>query len=140
MANWIPILILIPFVFSVVLMLGRNLGGNAARWIGLVGTLVTLTGCLAISGAYYKYISEGPPSVKTDDAGNPIAMCSNLPGRLFAKLDKLIEFQKIAWGITTNGQLGKHNQLNALGFGLFNMRNDLVGVVFKIANMIVELC
>jgi NADH-quinone oxidoreductase subunit M len=77
MANWIPILILIPFVFSVVLMLGRNLGGNAARWIGLVGTLVTLTGCLAISGAYYKYISEGPPSVKTDDAGNPITMPVN---------------------------------------------------------------
>src|SRR5690348_12678753 len=72
MANWIPILILIPFVFSVVLMLGRNLGGNAARWIGLVGTLATLTACLAISGAYFRFISENPASVSTDDAGNVV--------------------------------------------------------------------
>jgi len=77
MANWIPILILIPFLFSVVLMLGRNLGGNAARWIGLIGTLVTLTGCLAVSGAYYKFVSEGPAPVKTDVTGAPVAMPVN---------------------------------------------------------------
>jgi NADH-quinone oxidoreductase subunit M len=72
MANWIPILILIPFVFSVALLLCRKLGGNAARWIGLVGTLVTLTGCLALSGAYYKFISDGPPQVKTTPRGERI--------------------------------------------------------------------
>jgi len=77
MANWLPILILIPFLFSAALMLGRNLGGNAARWIGLIGTLVTLTGCLAISGAYYKYVSEGPLPVPTDKAGNPVQMPVN---------------------------------------------------------------
>jgi NADH-quinone oxidoreductase subunit M len=66
MNHWIPILILIPFVFSVALMLGRNLGGNAARWIGLAGTLFTLTGCLAISGAYYRTISESPKPVSAD--------------------------------------------------------------------------
>ncbi len=77
MAYWIPILILIPFVFSVVLLLGRKLGGNAARWIGLVGTLATLTGCLAISGAYYKFISDGPPPVAFNAAGQPIEMPVN---------------------------------------------------------------
>ena len=71
MPYWIPILILIPFVFAVVLMLGRNLGGNVARWIGLGGTLVTLMGCLALSGAYYRLINEGP-IVPHDKQGRPV--------------------------------------------------------------------
>ncbi len=77
MEKWIPILILIPFVFSMVLLFGRALGGNAARWIALMGTLVTLLGCLALSGAYYRFISEGPAPVVTNAQGQPVDMPVN---------------------------------------------------------------
>ncbi|HVJ69869.1 MAG TPA: NADH-quinone oxidoreductase subunit M [Caulifigura sp.] len=67
---WLPILISIPLAFSAVLMLARNFGGNAARWIALVGTLVTLTACLALSGAYYRFVTEFPAAT-VDSAGQP---------------------------------------------------------------------
>jgi NADH-quinone oxidoreductase subunit M len=76
MANWIPVLILTPLVFSVVLMLGRNLGGNAARWIALTGTLVTLVGCLVLSGAYYRFIKDGPKAT-VDARGRAVEMPVN---------------------------------------------------------------
>jgi NADH-quinone oxidoreductase subunit M len=109
MANWIPILILIPFVFSVAILLARNLGGNAARWLGLVGTLVTLTGCLAIGGAYFRFVRENPTSAVTDDAGNVIER-------------------------PVNPQLNWHyNWLNLSGPGIQGSRNHATRLDFHLA-------
>jgi NADH-quinone oxidoreductase subunit M len=60
MANWIPILIALPFGAALIVGMLRSAGGGAARWVALFGTLATLLAALSVTGAYYRFITDGP--------------------------------------------------------------------------------
>jgi NADH-quinone oxidoreductase subunit M len=60
MENWIPALFGLPFIAAVAVLLLRPLGRSAARGLALAGTLVTLLVALSVTGAYYRFIFDGP--------------------------------------------------------------------------------
>jgi hypothetical protein len=53
--------------------------------------------------------------------------------------DEIIEFQKIAGGITTNTQLGEHRQIRTGILGTLQCGDDLIHIAFEISDVIVLL-
>jgi NADH-quinone oxidoreductase subunit M len=56
--TWIPTLIALPLVAAVLVTLFRSSGVDTARSVALFGTIITLMGSLALSGAYYRFITD----------------------------------------------------------------------------------
>src|SRR6185369_4066690 len=60
--------------------------------------------------------------------------------RLIAVVDEIGKLKKVSWGITTNTELGKNNQVSLLFFCPVDPVNDLFYILFKIADVIILLC
>ena len=68
-----------------------------------------------------------------------MAMICNGIYRSKAAVNKIVEFEEIAWRITAYSKFGKHHELGSGFTGLIKGMNDLRRIRFEVPYMIVDL-